>query len=213
MDRFNQLSEEYRLLMHTFSKRTIDLLKRQPFFKLLFPAVSKFLDENVEKEIRKDILTMRLVFNAYELEKKVSEKELEEIFEKTKEIDEEFIKKTRGLPLSLDLSYEEIGAIRRRRIQFLAKLVCDILSHWEDDGDLHETFRLLYKKEELRKVLLQLLHLYNLETRHITGSIKLPLLFQGAKEAISKNLYHAMETVAKEIAEEWSNKVFNPQTL
>jgi len=200
------LSDEYSLLMHTFSKKTIEALKSQPFFNILFPAVSRFLDENVEKEIKKDILTMKLVFNAYELEKKVSEKEFDEIFEKTKEIDEEFLKKTKSLPLSLNLSYKEIADIRKKRIKFLAEIVCDLLNNWENHAELYETINLIYRQEGFKKIILELLHLYNIETRLIADSIKLPFFLQSAKSAITKNLYLTMERVAKELAEEWSNK-------
>jgi hypothetical protein len=200
------LSDEYSLLMHTFSKKTIEALKSQPFFNILFPAVSRFLDENVEKEIKKDILTMKLVFNAYVLEKKVSEKEFDDIFQKTKEIDEEFLKKTKSLPLSINLSYKEIADIRKKRIKFLAGIVCDILNNWENHSELYETINLIYRQGGFKKIILELLHLYNIETRLIADSIKLPFFLQSAKSAITKNLYLTMERVAKELAEEWSNK-------
>ncbi len=200
------LSDEYSLLMHTFSKKTIEALKSQPFFNILFPAVSRFLDENVEKEIKKDVLTIRLVFNAYELEKKVSEKEFDEIFEKTKKIDEEFLRKTKSLPLSLNISYKDIADIRKKRIKFLAEIVCDILNNWENHTELYETINLIYRQEGFKKIILELLHLYNIETKLIADSIKLPFFLQSAKSAITKNLYLTMERVAKELAEEWSNK-------
>ncbi len=208
MDRFKLISNEYSLLMHTFSSRTIDNLKHQTFFRVLMPVLSKFLDENVEKEIRKDSLAIKLIFNAYQLEKKVSPAEFESIIEKTKKIDQEFLTKTRSLPLSLTIPYDEIEGLRKKRMELIAKFVCTILNHWMDEESLYSAIRLAFKKEEFKKIILKILHLYNLETEVLSDTVRLPLFLKKAHESISKALYNTMESAAKEIAEEWSSKVF-----
>lgn len=194
--------------MHTFSSRTINNLKHQTFFKILMPSISKFLDENVEKEIKKDSLAISLIFDAYELEKKVSQKEFDNIVEKTKKIDEEFLRKTRSLPVSLTIPYSEIEELRRKRLELIAKFVCTILNHWIDEEPLYTVIRLAYKREDFKKIILKILHLYNLETKVLSASVKLPLFLKTAKDSLSKALYDAMESVAKEISEEWTSKVF-----
>lgn len=208
MNRLKDISEEYRLLMHTFSSRTIDNLKHQTFFRVLMPVISNFLDENVEKEIKKDSLAIGLIFDAYMLERKVSQKEFGIIIEKTKIIDEEFLAKTRSLPLSLKIPYGQIEELRRKRLELIAKFVCTILNHWIDEEPLYSAIRLAYKKEEFKKIIFKILHLYNLETRALSTSVKLPLFLKIAKDSLSKALYDTMESVAKEISEEWTSRVF-----
>lgn len=208
MNRLKDISEEYRLLMHTFSSKTIDNLKHQTFFRVLMPVISNFLDENVEKEIKKDSLAIGLIFDAYMLERKVSQKEFGIIIEKTKIIDEEFLAKTRSLPLSLKIPYGQIEELRKKRLELIARFVCTILNHWMDEEPLYNAIRLTYKKEEFKKIIFKILHLYNLETRALSTSVKLPLFLKIAKDSLSKALYDTMESVAKEISEEWTSRVF-----
>lgn len=208
MNKLKIISEEHRLLMHTFSSRTIDNLRQQTFFRVLMPIISKFLDENVEKEIKKDSLAISMIFDAYELEKKVSQKEFDNIIEKTKKIDEEFLTKTHSLPLSLTIPYKDIEKLRKKRMEVIAKFVCTILNHWMDEEPLYNAIRLAYKKEDFKKIILAILHLYNLETKVLSNSVKLPLFLKTARASLSKALYEAMESVAKEMSEEWSLKVF-----
>lgn len=208
MDKLKLLSEEYSSLMRNFSSRTISSLRHQTFFRMLIPALSRFLDENVEKEIRKDSLAIGLIFDAYRLEKKVSKSEFDSIIEKTKKIDQEFLQKTRSLPLSLTISYEQIEELRKKRMELIAKFVCTVLNHWIDEEPLYSALRLAYKKEELKKIIFKILHLYTLETKILSASVKLPLFLKGAGNSLSGILYETMEAVARELAEEWSSKVF-----
>lgn len=209
MERFELISKEYTLLMHTFSSRTIDNLKHQTFFRILIPVLSEFLDENVEKEIKKDSLAIKLIFNAYKLEKKVSPAEFESIIEKTKRIDQEFLAKTRSLPISLTIPYHEIEDLRRKRMELIARFVCTILNHWMDEDSLYGAVKLAFKKEEFRKIIYKILHLYNLEAEALSETVRLPLFLKKAHKSISKALYNTMESVAKEIAEEWSSRVYS----
>ncbi|MCX7794136.1 MAG: hypothetical protein N2257_07030 [Thermodesulfovibrionales bacterium] len=208
MNKLQMISKEYGSLMHTFSARTIDNLRHQAFFRVLMPAISKFIDDNVEKEIKKDSLAIKLIFDAFNLERKVSKTEFDKIIEKTKRIDEEFLEKTSSVPLSLKIPYNEVEELRRRRIETLARFVCTILHHWMDEESLHSAIRLAYKKEDLKKLIFNILHLYNLETKILSSSVKLPLILKPAKESLSRALFDTMESVAREIAEEWSARFF-----
>ncbi len=209
MERFKLISKEYSALMHAFSSRTIDNLKDQTLFRVLMPALSKFLDENVEKEIKKDSLAIKLIFNAYQLEKRVLPAEFESIIEKTKKIDQEFLARTRSLPLSLTIPYDKIEELRKKRMELIAKFVCTILHHWMDEESLYDAIRLAFKKEEFRKIILKILHLYNLETEALSDTVRLPIFLKMAHKSISKALYNTMESVARQIAEEWSSKVYS----
>lgn len=210
MDRLKRFLDEYSHLMHTFSKLTIDSLREEPLFHLLISAVSNLLNENVEKEVQKDSLIIESVFDAYHNGKRIPDDEFDAIFQKTELIDEAFLKRIGSLPLSVKFHHKEIKELRKKRLILIARFTCELLNHWIDHMDLYDALRLAYKRNEFRKIILQILHLYNLETRKIADSIKLPLFLKPAKDSIIKKLYHAMETTADRVAEEWSSRIFNP---
>ncbi len=208
MDRLAIISEIYGQILHTFSLKTVEHLKSHLLFKVMMPAVSDFLQENVEKEIRKDRLAIILVFDAYERDKRVSDEEFNEILKRTKEIDKEFIQKTGPLPVRIHIPYSEINRIRKKRLHLLAGFICEILNNWEDGEEIFSVIRRAYKREEFRRTLFQILHLYNLETERIARSMKMPLFLESAKDSFIKALYEAMEASAKAISGDITERIF-----
>ena len=68
--------------------------------------------------------------------------------------------------------------------------------------------RKTYSPEQFRKIIIDILQLYRLETMMVAASIKLPFPARKAKDLIEPRLYAIMELVAEEIAGEYTEKVF-----
>ena len=132
MDKVNLICSNNTTMMNEFSKRCISSLKTHLMFKMFFSLIQDFLEENVLKEIEKDELIIKDTATVFDDGNDVDKVDVDGIFEKTKDIDKEFVNKVSILPLLIDIRYDDIKDIRKKRIQIMSRTVFDLLSHWKN---------------------------------------------------------------------------------
>ncbi len=210
MDKVSILCNKDEEILHEFSNRCIEKLNGYIMFKLISPFILGFMKENVQKEIMKDRMIIEYavsVFdhgqNTYDLDL-----DLDEIFERTKEIDSEFIKKISSLPVFLDVRYETIESVRKERIQVMARTIFELLDHWRDRETFSAVVRKTYTEERFREMVLSILHHYNLETEMLGSCIKVPPPMASAMDIFTKKLFPIMEETAHEIVLKEADRIF-----
>ncbi len=194
--------------MHEFSKRCISSLKTHFMFKMFFSHIQDFLEENVLKEIEKDELIIKDTATVFDDGNDVDKVDVDSIFEKTKAIDKEFINTVSILPLLIDIRYDDIKAIRKKRIQIMSRTVFDLLSHWKDSTHFVKIIRSAYTEEHFREIISEILRLYSLETRTLSNSVKLLPPANIAKKFFTTTIFNTMEETIEGLAFDFTKKVF-----
>jgi hypothetical protein len=207
MNELDVLDGKNREMVHEFSSRCIGRIEGHVPLKALLAPFHGFLEANVEKEADKDRLIIECAVAAYYNGTDLGAVSREELFEETKRIDAAFLKKV-SIPLLTDVRYQGIADIRNKRIDVWLGTVCDLMKNWKEHNSFSETVRKTYSPEQFRKIIIDILQLYRLETMMVAASIKLPFLAKIAKDRIETRLYAVMELVAEEIAGEYTEKIF-----
>jgi len=201
-----------RTLMHDFSGRCLDHLNQNRPFRLFLTPFHRFLEANVLKEIEKDRFIIEYAVRAFDAGDCEGAVHREEIFEKTKEVDAEFIRRVSVPLLSIKVCYDEIAHIRKGRIASLFRMVSDLLRNWEESISFPAMVRKTFTPEGYAGAIIEMLHLYNLETKTLSNSIKLPPPAGRAKDHLTAALFAIMETTAREIVADYSDKIYGRQS-
>ncbi len=208
MDKANLICRKNTTMMHEFSKRCISSFKTHFMFKMFFSLIQDFLEENVLKEIEKDELIIKDTATVFDDGNDVDKVDVDGIFEKTKDIDKEFVNKVSILPLLIDIRYDDIKDIRKKRIQIMSRTVFDLLSHWKDSTPFVNTVRNTYTEQHFKKIISEILHLYSLETRTLSNSVKLLPPVNIAKKIFTTTIFNTMEETIDGLAFDYTKKVF-----
>ena len=194
--------------MFEFSNRCITRLSTHLPVKVFLGLFRHFLDANVLKETEKDCLIISRGVDAFNESNDLQGIDVNEIFELTKKVDEEFVKKLATPLLSIKIRYADFEEIRKKRIKTLLILVFDLLRHWQEALPLVEAIRGAFTEKEFHEILQEILHLYNLETKMLSGSIS----FHGPARTVNKifaeKLFPVMERSAEDIALEYTHRVY-----
>jgi hypothetical protein len=207
MNELDVLDGKNREMVHEFGSRCIGRIEGHVPLKALLAPFHRFLEANVEKEADKDRLIIECAVAAHYDGTDFRAVSREELFEETKRVDAAFLKKV-SLPLLPDVRYQDFADIRNKRMDVLFGTVCDLMKNWKEHYSFSETVRKTYSPEQFRKIIIDILQLYRLETRMVAASIKLPFPARKAIEHIETKLYAVMELVAEEIASEYTEKIF-----
>jgi hypothetical protein len=195
-------------VMDEFSRKCFTRLKSNLMFGLFLSFLKDFMDANVVKETKKDKLIIEHAGSAFRKGRSLGIRDTDEIFELTKEIDSEFVEKASVLPLSIHIKYEDFEDIRKERINLIFRAVVALLSAWTDSLSFKDAVRETYTKIQYRDVLSDFLHLYNLETRILSNSIRLLHPGKLAKDMIVGKVFATMETVAQEITGHCTKEIY-----
>jgi hypothetical protein len=175
---------------------------------MFFSLIQDFLEENVLKEIEKDELIIKETATVFDDGNDVVKVDVDDIFEKTKDIDKEFVNKVSILPLLIDIRYDDIKDIRKKRIQIMSQTVFDLLSHWEDSTPFVSIIRGAYTEEHFKEIIGELLHLYSLETRTLSNSVNLLPPVNIARKFFTTTIFNTMEEITEGLAFDFTKKVF-----
>jgi hypothetical protein len=175
---------------------------------MFFSFIQDFLEENVLKEIEKDELIIKDTATVFDDGNDVDKVDVDGIFEKTKDIDKEFVNKVSILPLLIDIRYDDIKDIRKKRIQIMSQTVFDLLSHWEDSTPFVSIIRGAYTEEHFKEIISEILRLYSLETRTLSNSVKLLPPANVAKYFFTTTIFNTMEEIIEGLAYDFTEKVF-----
>jgi len=194
--------------MHDYSRRCIDRITGHSLFPIPFPFLTTYLEANIKKETDKDRLIIEHAAEAIAVGKEPGDVDIDDIFEKTKTIDQAFVRRLLIPSFSITVRYEDIVDIRKKRIARLSTTAGEVLRAWGSSGSFSEVVRKIYSEAQFSDILMDILHLYNLETRKLSNSIKLFSPFSLAVGILAGNMFRAMEGVAETIVSEYTAKLY-----
>ncbi len=212
MDKLGILCDKDSHMMFEFSRQSLDRLGSQALLLGGLPFFSTYLDANVKKEVDKDRLIIGEGYSAHGSGKPVCDLDLEDIFDKTKEIDKIFLKR---LPLSSSfiVCYSDFADIRLRRIWVISKTVYALLEHWPDSSTFEDAVRRTYTEDRFKGIISEILHLYSEETRMLGQSLRLMPPLNAVAQNFTEKLYTAMEGVTGDIAAHYAGKIFGEKNV
>ncbi len=208
MDKVTVLCDKDKGMMYEYSRRSLDRLNRQSLRLVSFPFFSASLDANVKKEVEKDRLIIEEAAEAYSEGKPACDLDLEDIFEKTKNIDKAFLENLLIPAFTLSVRYSDFADIRIQRIWLISRTVYKLLEHWRDTASFTDAVRSAYTGKKFKEILAEILHLYNQETKMLSKSIRLFSPLNKAVNTYIETLYQAMEETSEDMADFYTKKIF-----
>lgn len=202
------LCEHDRELMIEFSRICVRRLGRHLSLKFFLSLFGHVLDANVHKEIEKDSLIIKHAAAWFDMGKNRTDMDVDGLFGKTREIDDEFIKKLATSLFSIEVRYDDFAEIRKKRILLFANLVFDLLLNWQDTLSFSDNMKNTYPENKYREVLGELLHLYNVETRMLSNSFTFHGPAGKIKDLFAEKLFATMEKTAAEVVAQYTRRLY-----
>ncbi len=197
-----------RDMLTRFSDRCIERLTGRPPIAMGVSVTSAHLRDNVEKEITKDCLVIEHAVQTFSAGREFSDADLDRLFERSKAIDREFLDQLVLPSVCINIRYDDIEKIRKKRFRYLAEFVVDLLQYMDDAGDMEEAVRSLFTAEQFRGVVGEFLFLYCVEVKKLTRSVRFLPPFSRAMDAFVDELVEAMEASRQEIASMMTESMF-----
>ena len=213
MDKVTVLCDKDRAMMYDYSRRSLDRIDRHSSRLISLPFFSAYLDANVKKEVEKDRLIIEEAAEAYKAGRPACDLDLEDIFEKTKQVDRAFLGNLLIPSFSFSLRYSDFADIRIQRIWLISRTVYNLLGHWRDTSSFADAVRNAYTGKKFKEILAEILHLYNQETRMLSKSIRLFSPFNKAVSTYVETLYQAMEETSETVADIYTKKIFGDASV
>jgi hypothetical protein len=208
MSRVGVLCDMDREMMLEFSRTCVRRLNDYLPLRLFLAPFQHFLDVNVLKEIEKDRLIIEHASAHFERGSKKADFDVNDIFEMTVKVDDEFVNKLSNPIFSVVIRYDEFAEIRKNRIASLVNMVLELLRNWRDEVPFHQIVKNAFTEEDYRKVLGEVLHLYNVETRILSNSFTFHGPAGKVKDLFAERLFTTMEKTAGEIAVEYTRRIY-----
>jgi hypothetical protein len=208
MNKVDVLCDRDREMMLEFSGLCVKRLNAHLPLKLFLSLFQHFLDANVLKEIEKDRLIMEHAAAGFERGKDSADMDVNELFEITKRVDKEFLKKLSTPVFSMEVRYDDFAEIRKKRIVSLVNMVFDLLRNWHAALPFSDIVKNTFAEKSYQELLSEVLHLYNLETRLLSNSITLHGPAGRVKGLFAEKLFVTMEKTAGDIAVAYTRKVY-----
>lgn len=191
----------------------MDGMKDRSLACMPLPFLRTYMQANVQKEADKDRLIIEYAAARHGAGRRCCDFDIEELFEMTKQVDRSFLRKVTIPSLSIKVRYDDIAAIRKARIDCIARAVHDLLSHWAGDAPLEDAVRSAYGGNEFRETMKEFLHLYNLETKQLSGSIRLFGPLQMAVDLFTNTLFRIMEEVSDTMIDEYLKDIYGRRAI
>ncbi len=186
-----------RRLLGEFSRRTVDALRAALPLPGALPHLEHFLAANVAKEVRKDTQVIR---RAAEAQAGDAREILGELLQRAKDIDGDFLRRTMRFPIRIDIPYQEIDPLRMRRMERLFAAARKTLAGWPQGEGPRQALRAAFAREELERLLAEILGLYAQETLALSRGVRLPALLRPVRELAMRRLVGIMESSARRLA-------------
>jgi hypothetical protein len=208
MDKTAILCEKDKVMLQEFSRRVVKRVtgRSLPAFRL--PFIGDYIDANVMKEVEKDRIIICHAAEAFAAGKGPDDMDSDALFEETKTVDHTFVKNLIIPSLSVRVRYEDFAGIRKTRIRLLANDVHRVLRGWDEASSFEERLRSAYAAEQFREAVIEILHLYNLETRMLSRSTRFFPPFRTAMKVFADTLFDVMEAVSRDLADDYAIKIY-----
>jgi len=213
MNKVDILCDKDRILMYDFSRQSLNRMNSHATLLGSLPFFSTYQDTNVKKEVDKDRLIIREAARAFESGRPVCDLDLEEIFEKTKEVDKVFLGNLMIPFITISIRYSDFADIRIQRIWRISRTVYELLRHWPAGASFADAVRNAYPANKFKDVLIEILHLYNEETRMLSKSIRHLGLLRTAVTAYTEALHQSMEDVMESLTETAVQRIYGDKTV
>ncbi len=213
MDRVAILCEKDKDLLYSFSRQSLSLAGQHSLVLSSLPFFSVYLDANVKKEVEKDRIIIELAAEKYNEGKPACDLDLEGIFEKTKQVDKAFLNSLTIPALSFHLRYSDFADIRIQRIWLISKTVYALLSNWPESRSFIDAARTAYTGTKFKERLVDILHLYNEETKVLSNSLHLFGPLNKVVSSCAEVMYEAMEKITGDITDTFTKKIYGDQTV
>jgi hypothetical protein len=211
MDKVGILCEKDSIMMHEFSRLSLDRIKGHSLLSVAISFISSYMEANVRKEVEKDRLIIEEAAAAFEAGRPACDLDLEDIFEKTKKVDREFLDNLMVPSFSFSVRYSDFADIRIQRIWRISRSVYALLGKWPDGAPFAEAAKNTYAGKAFKDLIAEILHLYNLETRMLGDAIRSP--FRKTINAYVEALFHAMEETTEEMASGYTKKIYGDEII
>jgi hypothetical protein len=195
-------------MMQEFSARTIRRLEDHSLFKLLLPVFRSFLEINVRKEIEKDRLAIMRAAETQRAGGTPGPADVEALLQQAREIDQRFLREAAVFPVNIRIEYRDIESFRRRRVEMLLAATHALFTRWEVTPRFRAAVAARYTRAEFEAQLREIMQLYGAETRALSRSVRIPSIFNIARDSISDTVYSVMASVAADLAGELTRKVY-----
>jgi hypothetical protein len=195
-------------MMREFSARTIRRLEDHSLFRLLLPVFRSFLEINVHKEIDKDRLAILHAATVQRAGGTPGPADVETLLQQAREIDQRFLRDAAVFPVNIRIEYRDIESFRRRRVEMLLAASHALFARWEVTPRFREAVALLYSRGEFEALLREVMQLYGAETRALSRSVRIPSIFNLARDSISETVNSVMTGVAADLAGELTRQVY-----
>ncbi len=211
MDKVGILCEKDSIMMHEFSRLSLDRIKGHSLLSATISFFSSYMEANVKKEVEKDRLIIEEAAAAFKTGRPACDLDLEDIFEKTKKIDKKFLDSLMVPSFSFSVHYSDFADIRIQRIWRIARSVYAFLEKWPDGAPFADAAKKAYQGNAFKELIAEILHLYNLETRMLGDAIRSP--FRKTINAYVEALFHAMEETTEELANDYTKEIYGDETI
>jgi hypothetical protein len=111
-------------------------------------------------------------------------------------------------PVNIRIEYRDIESFRRRRVEMLLAASHALFARWEVTPRFREAVALLYSRGEFEALLREVMQLYGAETRALSRSVRIPSIFNLARDSISDTVNSVMTGVAADLAGELTRQVY-----
>ena len=199
--------------MHSFSRQSLSRAGQHSLLLAGLPLFSAYLDANVRKEIDKDRLIIEMASEKYNAGKPVCDLDLEDVFEKTKQIDKVFVNNLSIRSLSFHIRYSDFADIRIHRIWLISKTVYALLANWPEEASFAAAARTAYTGTKFKERLVDILHLYNEETKILSNSLRLFGPLNKAVGSYAEIMYQAMEEITNDITDVVTKKIYGDEPV
>lgn len=208
MNKANVLCTMNRVMMESFSQRTVEGLKEHTLFRLALPPFQSFLDINVEKEVDKDRRVIVQAAKLYQSGTTPDPNHVDSLLHEAREIDKTFVRKAAVFPINIQIQYQDIEHYRKQRIELLLQSSYRILGQWQDMLSFRAAVNELYSEAQFRELLHGLLRLYAMETRMLSRSIRIPRLLGMARDSVMQTITKIMQQEAESLANLLTHTVY-----
>jgi hypothetical protein len=200
-------------MMREFSQRTIDRLSQNRLFKLLLPTFKSFLSININKEIEKNRYAIYQSAEAQKNGRQLDDSDTELLLKKAREIDEEFLRKASSLSPAINIRYDVIEQVRKKRIERLLQSSYQILNKWQDTPRIRVVIASIFDRKQFHLLLRDILSLYIDETKILSNSVKIPHALFFVRDSVLQTIHSVMAEVAEELASELTSRVYREQDI
>jgi hypothetical protein len=166
----------------------------RPSLRVALGPLEPILALNVDKEVRKDALVIALAARG------AAPDGVSEMLARARQIDREFLERLGRLPLRLEIRYQDVEPIRRRRMERLLDAAARLLAApWRG---LRPALRACYDERDFAGRLGEHLHLYALEVHALNRSVRVPALIGVVRGLVAERLRAIMEAECGVLARE-----------